>query len=150
LKNKFINNGGPVRNGPFHGPARSTVRSTGRHGTGWHGPFSGEGRTDPLLDRTVVGHGTVHGPATVRSGLVHFKPLVMTSSLVFHHTRSAWFLNMVTNKGMFGWHKNIGITVVFGIEIVMVQINVNLLFRNSENSCCSAISRRRWNNCCSS
>jgi hypothetical protein len=65
-----------VQDGPVHGSVRSTVRSTGRHG-----PFSGEGRTDPPLDRTVVGHETVHGPvhdhSLVRYGLdrlVHFKP----------------------------------------------------------------------------
>jgi hypothetical protein len=40
------------------------VRSTGRYGTGRHGLFLGEGRTDPPLDQTVIGH----GPAMVRSG----------------------------------------------------------------------------------
>jgi hypothetical protein len=64
----------------------------GRHETGRHSPFSSEGRTDPPLDRTVVGHGTVHGPAMARSdpvhghgpvrdGLdrpIHFKPLPLT------------------------------------------------------------------------
>jgi hypothetical protein len=44
----------------------------GPHGTGLHGPFSVEGRTDPPLDRTGVGYGTVHGPVqstvTVWSG----------------------------------------------------------------------------------
>jgi hypothetical protein len=47
------------------------------------------------------------------------------------------------SMGMFGWHENSGIVVVFGIEIVKVQPNVNPLFRNSENSCCSAIPRGR-------
>jgi hypothetical protein len=79
-----VGEGSPVQFGPVHGPARSTVRFTGRHG-----PFLSEGRTDSPLDRTVVGHKTVHGPTTVRScpvhgyspvrnGLdrpVHFKPL---------------------------------------------------------------------------
>jgi hypothetical protein len=56
----------------------------GPHGTSRHGPFSGERRTDPPLDRTVVVHRTVHDPAMIRSGPVrdgldrpvHFKPLV--------------------------------------------------------------------------
>jgi hypothetical protein len=42
---------------------------------------------------------------------------------------------------MFGWHENSRIAAVFRIEIVTVQPNTNLLFWNSENSCCSAISR---------
>jgi hypothetical protein len=58
---------GPVRSTVPHGPRSGPVRSTGRHGTGRHGPFSDEGRTDPPLDRTVIGHSPVHGPATVRS-----------------------------------------------------------------------------------
>jgi hypothetical protein len=53
-------------------------------------------------------------------------------------------------RGMFGWHENRRIVVVLRIGIITVQPNANLLFRNSENSCCSAIPRGRWNNCCSS
>jgi hypothetical protein len=55
----------------------------GWHGTGRHGPFSGEGWTDPQLDRTVVGHGTVHGHGPVQDGLdrpIHFKTLVPLSA----------------------------------------------------------------------
>jgi hypothetical protein len=68
--------------GPVHGPTRFTVRSTGRHGTGRHGPFSGEGRTDSPLDRTVVGYGPVHDHDPVRNESdrpVHFKSLVTST-----------------------------------------------------------------------
>jgi hypothetical protein len=58
---------GGVRSGTVpHGPRSGPVRSTVRYGMGRHGPFLGEGRTDPPLDRTGTGHGPVHGP--VRSG----------------------------------------------------------------------------------
>jgi hypothetical protein len=66
-----VRGSGPGRSGPRSRTVHGPVRSTGRHGTGRHGPFSGERRTDPPLDRTVIGHGPVHGPATVRYGPVH-------------------------------------------------------------------------------
>jgi hypothetical protein len=47
------------RSGPGGG---GPVQSMGRHETDRHGLFSGEGSSDPPLDQTVVGHGTVHGP----------------------------------------------------------------------------------------
>jgi hypothetical protein len=42
---------------------------------------------------------------------------------------------------MFVWHENSRIAVVLRIEIVTVQPNVNMLFRNSENNYYSAIPR---------
>jgi hypothetical protein len=36
---------------------------------------------------------------------------------------------------MFGWVRNSRIVVVLGIGIIVVYPNVNLMFRNSENSC---------------
>jgi hypothetical protein len=50
---------------------------------------------------------------------------------------------------MFGWHEINGIAAVFGIGIIMVQLNENLLFQNSENNYYFAIPRGRWNSCCS-
>jgi hypothetical protein len=41
--------------------------------------------------------------------------------------------------GMFGWVRSNRIVVVLEIEIIVVYPNVNLLFRDSENSCYSAI-----------
>jgi hypothetical protein len=35
---------------------------------------------------------------------------------------------------MFGWHENSRIAAIFRIEIVTVQPNTNMLFRNSEKS----------------
>jgi hypothetical protein len=44
-----------------------------------------------------------------------------------------------SETGMFGWVRNNIIDVVFGIEITIAEPNTNLLFRNSKNSCYSAI-----------
>jgi hypothetical protein len=44
-----------------------------------------------------------------------------------------------TPLGMFGWVKNNRIITVFGIEIIFVHSNVNLLFQNSKNNYYSAI-----------
>jgi hypothetical protein len=52
--------GGPVRSTAPYGPRFGPFYFMGPHGS-----FSGEGRTDPLLDRTVVKHGTVHDPVTI-------------------------------------------------------------------------------------
>jgi hypothetical protein len=38
------------------------------------------------------------------------------------------------NVGVFGRHENNGIIFVFGIEIITVQSNTNLLFQNSKNN----------------
>jgi hypothetical protein len=42
-------------------------------------------------------------------------------------------------SGIIGWVRNNRITVIFGIKIVVVYPNTNLLFRNSENSYYSII-----------
>jgi hypothetical protein len=46
---------------------------------------------------------------------------------------------------IFGWHKNSGMIAVFGIEIIMMQLNSYLLFRNSENNCYFVIPREKKN-----
>jgi lipoprotein signal peptidase len=43
----------------------------------------------------------------------------------------------IYHNGMFGWARNSRIAVVFGIGIVIMHPNANLLFQNSENSCYS-------------
>jgi hypothetical protein len=58
---------------------------------------------------------------------------------------SSMSIQVLLSMGTFGWLENSEIVVVLEIEIAMVQPNANLLFRNSENNCCSAISRGRWN-----
>jgi hypothetical protein len=57
-----VRSGPGVQSGPRSRTVHVPVRSTGRHGTGRHGPFSGEGRTEPPLDRTVSGPQSDHGP----------------------------------------------------------------------------------------
>jgi hypothetical protein len=61
--------------------------------------------------------------------------------LYIYQPRHKW--NKLVYMGMFGWHENSEIVIVFIIEIITVQSNANLLFRNSENRCCSAILRGR-------
>jgi hypothetical protein len=47
--------------------------------------------------------------------------------------------NILSFKGMFGWARNSRIDDVLRIKITVVYPNTNLLFRNSENNCYSAI-----------
>jgi hypothetical protein len=47
--------------------------------------------------------------------------------------------NSFSTKGMFGWVRNSRIAAIFGIRIVVVYPNTNLLFRNSDNNCYSVV-----------
>jgi hypothetical protein len=81
---------GPRRFSPQFCAVHGLVRSMGPHGTSRHGPFSGERRTSPPMDRTEVRHkiGTdsimvqsdpIHGHRSIQNELdrpAYFKPLV--------------------------------------------------------------------------
>jgi hypothetical protein len=71
--------------------------------------------------------------------------LLLVLSTMFEMTKRHYHSQIIKNllHVTFGWHENSGIDIIFRIKIITVQLNVNLLFRNSENSCYSAIPMRK-------
>jgi hypothetical protein len=50
---------------------------------------------------------------------------------------------MVLETDIIGWYQHSEIVIIFKIEIIMMKLNINMLFRNSENNWCFLLFRRR-------